>query len=103
MWFNGSEIFKQQIIKSASLYAMHQHYKSPHLMCHISRVTNYEVHLMSYMAGFSKSQFLSSGKTNKVNSYSNQLKLSWVCKLEWSLTKFEILENARSAISLFIA
>ena len=23
---------------------------------------------------------------NKVNSYSNQLKLSWVCKLEWSLT-----------------
>ena len=24
---------------------------------------------------------------NKVNSYSNQLKLSWVCKLEWSLTK----------------
>ena len=24
---------------------------------------------------------------NKVNSYSNQLKFSWVCKLEWSLTK----------------
>ena len=24
---------------------------------------------------------------NKVNSYSNQWKLSWVCKLEWSLTK----------------
>ena len=24
---------------------------------------------------------------NKVNSYSNQLKLSLVCKLEWSLTK----------------
>ena len=24
---------------------------------------------------------------NKVNSFSNQLKLSWVCKLEWSLTK----------------
>ena len=23
---------------------------------------------------------------NKVNCYSNQLKLSWVCKLEWSLT-----------------
>ena len=23
---------------------------------------------------------------NKVNSFSNQLKLSWVCKLEWSLT-----------------
>ena len=22
---------------------------------------------------------------NKVNSYSNQLKLSWICKLEWSL------------------
>ena len=24
---------------------------------------------------------------NKVNSYSNQLKLCWVCKLKWSLTK----------------
>ena len=23
---------------------------------------------------------------NKVNSFSNQLKLSWACKLEWSLT-----------------
>ena len=23
---------------------------------------------------------------NKVNSYFNQLKLSWVCKSEWSLT-----------------
>ena len=23
---------------------------------------------------------------NKVNSFSNQLEFSWVCKLEWSLT-----------------
>ena len=27
---------------------------------------------------------------NKVNSYSNQLKVSWVCKLEWNLTKEQL-------------
>ena len=32
------------------------------------------------------SSFLLLPWENKVNSYSNQLKLSWVCMLEWSLT-----------------
>ena len=29
-------------------------------------------------------------RENKVNSFSNQLKLSWVCKLEGSLTKMAV-------------
>ena len=32
---------------------------------------------------------------NKVISFSNQLKLSWVCKLEWSLTKCHVVPGAR--------
>ena len=35
---------------------------------------------------FLPSSSCSSSMGKKVNSYSNQLKLSWVCKLEWSLT-----------------
>ena len=34
---------------------------------------------------------------NKVNSYSNQLKLSWVCKLEWSLTKSKVQRSKGQA------
>ena len=35
---------------------------------------------------------------NKVNPYSNQLKLSWVCKLEWILTIVGLGTGATVAI-----
>ena len=37
-----------------------------------------------------------------VNSYSNQLKLSWVCKLEWSLTIDILISTMLSNISWLI-